>query len=193
MHDIADARGGVEGIVLANPPLATLLAQGTLEATPSSRALFRDTCALTMLEGGLKRNVIPPTARATFDCRLLPGTDPVHFRDEVLATVDDPRIKLTVLNAATASGSDPDGAIVVALRDRLKQEMPAVVVAATLTKGATDCRFLRDAGVPCYGFIPIRITRDELEALHGKDESVRVTELERALARLVDVTHALAR
>lgn len=193
MHDIADARGGVEGIVLANPPLATLLAQGTLEATPSSRALFRDTCALTMLEGGVKRNVIPATARATFDCRLLPGTDPVEFRDDVLITVDDPRVKLTVLNAASASGSDPDGAIVQMFRARVKQEMPAAVVAATLTKEATDCRFLRAVGVPCYGFIPIRITRDELEALHGKDESVRVAELEKALARLVDVTHALAR
>lgn len=193
MHDIADARGGVEGIVLSNPPLASLLAQGTLEATPSSRALFRDTCALTMLEGGLKRNVIPPTSRATFDCRLLPGTDPLAFRDDVLATVDDPRVKLTVLNAAAASGSDPDGAVVNVMRARLKQELPAAVVAAVLTKGTTDCRFLRAAGVPCYGFIPIRITRDELEALHGKDEAVRVTELERALARLVDVTYALAR
>lgn len=193
LHDIGTARGGVEGLVLTNPALAGVLAMESLQATPSSSSLFRDTCALTVLEAGLKRNVIPAKARATFDCRLLPGTNPTAFHEEILRTIDDPRIALTVLQATPASASDPDGPVLDVLRARMHRELPAAVVAATLSNGATDCRFLRAAGVPCYGFIPVRITRDELDAIHGRDEGVRTEELEKGLGRLVDIVAALAR
>src|SRR6185369_14695985 len=56
LRDIGEAHGGVEAIVLANPALAKAFAKPLLDATPSSSALFRDTCALTMLDAGIKRN-----------------------------------------------------------------------------------------------------------------------------------------
>ncbi len=192
LADIGAAHGGIEGVVLSSPALAKAFARPLLDATPSSAALFRDTCSLTVLDAGQKRNVIPGTASATFDCRLLPGTDPHAFRDRMLAIVDDPRVDLTVLEAAPASGSAPDSPVVDALRARIKREIPGAAVVATLSKAATDCRFVRKAGVPCYGFIPILITREELDAVHGKDESVRTEELAKALPRLVDVVAALA-
>jgi acetylornithine deacetylase/succinyl-diaminopimelate desuccinylase-like protein len=179
--------------VLSSPALAKAFARPLLEATPSTAALYRDTCSLTMLDAGVKTNVIPAVAHATFDCRLLPGTDPHAFRDEILAAVADPRVELTVLQAAPASGSDPDSVVVGALRKRIKSEIPGAAVVDVLGKGATDCRFVRKAGVPCYGFIPIRVTREEFDAMHGKDEAVRTAELEKALPRLVDVVAALAR
>lgn len=193
LRDIGDARGGVEALVLSNPALADAFAKGTLEATPSMAALFRDTCALTVLQAGFERNVIPDKGRATLDCRLLPGTDARAFHAEILRTINDPRVALTVLSQVPASGSDADGAVVEVVRARIHRELPAAVVAATLSKGASDCRFLRAAGVPCYGFIPVRITRAELDALHGPDESVRTAELEKGLARLIDIVAALAR
>ena len=193
LEDIGAAHGGVEGIFLSSPALAKAVAQPLLDSTPTSAALFRDTCALTMLDSGIKRNVIPASARATFDCRLLPGTDPHEFRDAMLALVNDPRVALTVLAAAKASGSNPDAAVVDVIRQRMKQELPGAAVVSTLSKGATDCRFLRAAGVPCYGFVPLRITKQELDAIHGKDEDVRIDELEKALPRLVDIVATVAR
>ena len=46
--------------------------------------MFEDSCSLTKLTAGYKQNVVPAEARASFDCRLLPGTDPEAFRDQVL-------------------------------------------------------------------------------------------------------------
>jgi carboxypeptidase PM20D1 len=193
LRDIGEARGGGEALVLSSPALTAWLAQGALETTPTAAALFHDTCALTVVHAGATRNSIPAKARATFDCRLLPGTDAHAFHDEILRIIDDPRIALTVLQAAPASGSDPDGPMLQAWRARIGHELPAVVVAATLNTGATDCRFLRAAAVPCYGFFPVRLTREELDAIDGIDESVRTEELEKGLARMIDVVTALAR
>lgn len=185
-------RGGLEGVALATPGLATLVGLSALEATAQTRALTRDTCAVTMLDSGIKRNVIPSTASATLDCRLLPGTEPRAFRDRLLLLVDDPRVDLTVLEARAPSASDPAHPLVQALTARLKAEMPGVVVLPILTRGATDCSFLRDAGVPCFGLVPVRLDERELDAMHGADESVRAVELEKGLSRLVDVVAALA-
>lgn len=189
---LGEQRGGLQGLVLTTPPLAALVGAEVLEATVQSRTLIRDTCALTMLSAGVKRNVIPATASATLDCRLLPGTEPYAFRDQLLLLVDDPRVDLTVLQARRPSSSDPGHPVVHALRARLKAEMPGLVVLPILTRGSTDCSFLRAAGVPCYGLIPVRLEARELDAMHGTDESVRVVELEKGLARLADVTAALA-
>lgn len=192
LRALGEQRGGIEGFVLTTPPLTQLVGQQVLEATAQSRALLRDTCALTLMSAGVKRNVIPSTASASIDCRLLPGTTPEAFRDRLLTLVDDPRVDLTVAVSRAPSSSNPEHPLVRALGARLKAEMPALVVLPILTRGSTDCSFLRDAGVPCYGLIPVRLSERELDAMHGTDESVRVVELERGLSRLVDVSAALA-
>jgi acetylornithine deacetylase/succinyl-diaminopimelate desuccinylase-like protein len=186
-------RGGVEGMVLGTPWLRDIVARRTMGATSTTRALVNDTCALTVLRAGDKTNVIPGRAEAVFDCRLLPDTSPAVFRDALLVAVDDPRVSLVPLQVHPATGSDPDHPLVEALRARLEREAPAPIVTTTLTKGATDCRFLRDAGVPCFGFSPIRLNAEELDAIHGDDERVRTDELEKGLSRLVDVVMALAK
>ncbi len=43
------------------------------------QALMRDTISLTMLNAGIKVNVMPTIAEAGLDCRLLPGTDADAF------------------------------------------------------------------------------------------------------------------
>ena len=186
------ARGGVEGAVLGNPALLLGVAGGRLSSSPTMRALLADTCALTMLSAGTKENVIPGAATATFDCRLLPGTDPARFRDQLLVHVDDPKVAIEPLTVSPANGSPPDHVVVDAIRGRMKRELPAVVVAPILTRGATDARFLRARGIATYGFVPVRITSEELDTLHGDDERVRVEELKKGLSRLVDVTATVA-
>lgn len=192
LRDLGAATGGLEGALLEHPALAAAVARPLVENSPGLGAPTRDTCALTILDAGIKRSVIPARATATFDCRLLPGTDPAAFHDRVLTAMNDPRVKLTVLQAAAATSSDPDHVVVQAIGARVRQELPRAAVVATLGRPATDCRFLRAARVPCYGFVPVRVTRDELDAIHGDDESVRVPELEKGLARLVDLTAFLA-
>jgi acetylornithine deacetylase/succinyl-diaminopimelate desuccinylase-like protein len=106
--------------------------------------------------------------------------------------IHDDDVTLTVEQASPASASPGDHAIVDVIRARMQSESASVVVLPILTKGATDCRFVRAVGVPCYGYVPVRLSSDELDAFHGKDERVRTDELKRGLSRLTDITHSLA-
>jgi acetylornithine deacetylase/succinyl-diaminopimelate desuccinylase-like protein len=47
-------------------------------------------------------------------------------------------------------------------------------VVPQLTTGATDARFLRLKGVPCYGINPCPTEEEEEGTLHGPNERVRL-------------------
>ena len=52
-----------------------------LSKTPLYNSLMRTTCVATMLEGGHAQNALPQTAKATVNCRMLPGEDPASRRE----------------------------------------------------------------------------------------------------------------
>ena len=47
-----------------------------------------------------------------------------------------------------------------------------VPVAALLSAGFTDCHFFRDRGIPCYGFMPSRLSFAD-----GNNERLSVTNI----------------
>ncbi len=68
-------------------------------------ATLRNTANPTMLKAGYKANVIPSTAEATVDCRVLPGSEDT-FREEVARIVgDDVEIELGLAAAAGVRAS----------------------------------------------------------------------------------------
>ena len=58
---------------------AGTLDDSSLNGGTTAYSTATDTVSLTMLEGGYKINVIPERAEMSFDCRLLPDTDPRAF------------------------------------------------------------------------------------------------------------------
>ena len=57
-----------------------------LQSDPRSHAMFAHTLNVTMVEAGIKANVIPPRAEAVLDCRLLPGEDIEGWMESGTAT-----------------------------------------------------------------------------------------------------------
>ena len=53
-------------------------------------AMLRNTISITVVHAGYKTNVIPGTAEAELDVRLLPGEDPKAFLDEITKVIGDP-------------------------------------------------------------------------------------------------------
>ena len=68
-------------------------------------ALLRDTISLTVLRAGYKTNVIPESAEAELDCRLLPDTKAEEFHSWLVARIADPRVKVECLHKSAPSGS----------------------------------------------------------------------------------------
>src|SRR3989454_12782527 len=72
-----------ERLAVANRWLFGRLIAGRLGTTPEGNAMLRTTTAPTMLQAGVKDNVLPSSARGVVNFRILPGDTP----DLVLAHV----------------------------------------------------------------------------------------------------------
>jgi acetylornithine deacetylase/succinyl-diaminopimelate desuccinylase-like protein len=158
-------------------------------AQPRDAALVRDTIAPTVLRGSAKTNVVPRTASAEFDCRLLPGDDPQAFLDHLKATVGDDGVRFEVLLSFPSSSSDVGTALYRAIAAQAREHDRPVV--PSVLRGFTDSHFFRERGVVAYGFVPVVITREEGETLHGIDERMSLENLRDGPRRLVEILQAV--
>ncbi|HVA79446.1 MAG TPA: M20/M25/M40 family metallo-hydrolase [Candidatus Binataceae bacterium] len=152
------------------------------------QALLRDTIAPTMLSGSLKVNVIPSSAEAGLDCRLLPGTDPEAFMARMRKLLADDRITIdTFQSPDSAPPSATTGEMWDAIERVVATDFPGTYVVPWMTSGGTDSRFLREKGVPAYGFIPIVLPPSEARRFHGVDERLSVENLNRGIKATYDL------
>src|ERR1700676_4934513 len=161
--------------LLSDKPDPAALSFVRLAANPAYNAELRTTCVATMLDGGQAINALPQLASAKVNCRVMPG-EPV---DEVRATLErvlaDDQITVTqldppVLSAPSALNEEGMGSI----KKLSHQFWPAAVVLPTMSAGATDGSFLRNAGIPTYGHSGMASDINDGGRIHGKDERVLV-------------------
>lgn len=154
---------------------------GTLEKLGSiSRivgATLRDTANPTMLTAGYKANVIPQTAEAVVDCRVLPGRQAEFERevDELLG----PDVEREWITQLEAYETTFDGDLVDAMNDAVLAHDPDGRTVPYMLSGGTDAKAFAKLGVRCFGFAPLRLPPElDFAALfHGVDERVPVDSL----------------
>ena len=159
---------------------------------PRYNAQLRTTCVATRLEGGHADNALPQRARATVNCRLLPGEQEALVRGE-LETAAGGRIKVTAKNPllaseATEARSDEMGVI----EREAKAVWPGVHVVPVMSAGATDGSRLRNAGIPVYGVLPLFMEAADLARMHGRDERIPARAFEEGLRYIDRLVRALA-
>lgn len=157
--------------------LASRIAGSKLEAEKFFNAMVRNTVVPTVLQAGGKTNVIPPQAEAQVDCRLLPGTTPEAFLDQLKKQIDDPKVNLSFLQKNLANESPFRTRDFSLLKRAIQESDPKAVVVPFISPGATDMRFFRQKGITAYGIIPLLVTAEDLKGLHGKDERIPVDQL----------------
>ncbi len=142
---------------------------------PFQAALLRTTTAVTMVEGGVKENVVPKHASATVNFRILPGETPDDVLDHVRRTIADPEIEIshTEWSAAPRPGR-VTGLGYGVLQDAVEAVHPDVVVVPGMLMGATDTRHFADLVEDAYRFIGNSVTRAQVTGFHGTDERIGV-------------------
>jgi acetylornithine deacetylase/succinyl-diaminopimelate desuccinylase-like protein len=146
---------------------------------PQMHAMFINTLNVTMINSGIKANVIPAKSEATIDCRLLPGQTREDWIDQVKAIIDDDRVSVET------AGWDQEQPVAVDWDTELYRTIEAVVTEAiedavvvpSTCVGGTDNRFLRQQGIPAYGFIPCLLSPAEAAGFHGNDEHMTIENL----------------
>lgn len=144
---------------------------------------LRDVFSPTMVNAGVKENVIPNKATANVNTRTLPGVT----LEELLATIQKvigPDIDIHVKEFHVATETPSDTPLFETIETVMNEAVPGCVVAPYLLPATTDSRFFRDHGIKAYGFDPV-ITPPELaKTIHGKDERVSIDNLHQGTERL---------
>jgi len=168
--------------------------QEILESDPSLNYLVRNTIALTMLGGSEQTNVVPPTAWANIDVRLLPGEDPKAFLESIRQAVNDPNVTVEPQNKEfrVANYSPTNTALYDAFRKVSAHYFPGTPVLPHITSGYDECQRYRPLGIHSYGYNPYTATADENATEHGNDERIRVEEVRRGFQVLYDVVNSVA-
>jgi len=140
-----------------------------------------------MLKAGYKANVIPSSAEATVDCRVLPGSEE-HFREQIAEIVGE-GIEITWTWQPPLEVPF-EGALVEAMKDALVAEDPGSHPVPYMLSGGTDNKAFARLGIAGYGFSPLKLPAelDFSSLFHGVDERVPVEALEfgtRVLQRLL--------
>jgi acetylornithine deacetylase/succinyl-diaminopimelate desuccinylase-like protein len=176
---------------LANPDDGA--AADLIEADPGEVGLTRTRCVATRLEGGHADNALPQLARATINCRIMPGTEPAAVRDELERVVADPVVKVERTDnqaMSLASPLRPD--VVAAYTAAIHKRHPDSPIMPEMSTGASDARPFRVAGIPVYGVDGSwGIIPDDLRA-HGRDERLPVKAFYDDVDHWVDMLTMLA-
>jgi acetylornithine deacetylase/succinyl-diaminopimelate desuccinylase-like protein len=140
-------------------------------------ATMRDSANPTMLKAGYKANVIPATAEAVVDCRVLPGR-----QAEFEATIDEligPDVAREWITELPSYETTFDGELVDAMNTALLAVDPDARIVPYMLSGGTDAKHFARLGIRCFGFIPLRLPPElDFAALfHGVDERVPVDAL----------------
>jgi acetylornithine deacetylase/succinyl-diaminopimelate desuccinylase-like protein len=161
--------------VAANPTDEAGLA--TLMSDPTYNAQIHTTCVATQLDAGHAPNALPQRATATLSCRIMQGTTPEQVKSRLEQAIGDAQVAVTIVRRR--DGSEPPE-LTVEIMEPVKtiaaKLWPTARVAPIMLAGATDGRFLMNAGIPTYGMSGMFATPDETNA-HGLNEKIRVRSL----------------
>jgi acetylornithine deacetylase/succinyl-diaminopimelate desuccinylase-like protein len=161
--------------ILREPPDPEAIAR--LSATPGNNSTFRTTCVATMLDAGHATNALPQRARATVNCRILPGESVAEVRETLARVLANDKIRITPTHEPTLSPPPPLSREILGPVETVSGEMwPGVPVVPALLAGATDGRFTINAGIPTYGVTGMFRDPDG-GGVHGLNERIRVRSL----------------
>ena len=135
--------------------------------------MVRTTTAVTIAEGGTKDNVLPSTAMATVNFRLLPGTSIQDVIDHVTKVIDDPDVKIDIKQGNEPSRvSSQENDSYQLIETTIRETFPDVLVSPGLMLAGSDSKHYEEVAENNYRFLPMRFGPEDLARVHGTDERI---------------------
>jgi len=165
-----------------------------IRQSPEMQAMFINTLNLTMLNAGIKGNVIPAKSEAVIDCRLLPGESKQDWIRQVREVIADERVTVELYSPEHGEPARVpwDTELFRTINAVVKEAMEDAIVVPGMTIGGTDNRFLREKGIPAYGFIPCLLSPEERRGFHGNDEFLTVENLQMGCELMYEIVRRMA-
>ena len=165
-------------LVIANTWLFKLILLNHLAKTSQMNAMIRTTHAATMIEGGIKDNILPALASAKVNCRLLPGDSVQNVIDHFTKAIGDPRVVISIDEKSGGWGasdvSPTDTPAYLSLDLVIRHIFNNVTVAPFAFLAATDSRYYQSICRNIYKFSPVLLTPEDRSGIHGINERISV-------------------
>ena len=146
-------------------------------------ALLRNTISITVVKAGYKTNVIPGTAEAELDVRLLPGRGPAGLPGRAARRDRRPHGRDRAARRLPPPNASPTDTELFRVIERvLGRHFPGVPVTTKMLAGATESVLFRPLGIVAYGFTPLLTTSEEIATAHGDDERIQEATVRRRWA-----------
>jgi acetylornithine deacetylase/succinyl-diaminopimelate desuccinylase-like protein len=150
-----------------------------LERIPVFDAVLRNGISATIVQGGIRTNVIPTDATARLNIRTLPGQSIDGVVHRLRKVINDPLVDIAVTDRGEDSpASDFHSPMFTAIRESVSALDPSMTVVPYLSTGATDSARLRSWGMQAFGLLPFPMTQDDEDRMHGNDERVPLASLD---------------
>jgi carboxypeptidase PM20D1 len=144
----------------------------------SSNALVRTTLVPTVVNSGVRDNVIPTFATAMVNSRILPGETPNTVKAYVEKIVNDTNVKISIYpnyETMPSTTTEINSAAFKRVESAIHAVVKDVVVAPMLMVGATDSRNYRTLSDGVINFTPLT----DAKGYHGIDERMLISDYEK--------------
>jgi len=170
-------------IIFANQWLFKGLILKIYEGSNAGNAAVRTTTAPTIINAGIKDNMIPTKAEAVVNFRIIPGETSEDVLKHIEKVISDDRIKLAIvgyaLEPSPVSPINFSGFEII--HTTIRQVFPETMVNPMLNLGATDSRHFAVVTNNIYRFIPVTFTQEDLARVHGLDERIGIEDFKKAI------------
>ncbi len=167
-------------LALANLWLLRPLVERQLLRRPQSAALLRTTTAPTLFRAGVKANALAPDATAVVNFRIRPGETVESVTEFARRAIADSRVHVSHYGDARDPSpvSDITSPAFALLAKTIRQVLPPeVVISPLLVVGGTDAKYYARRSPNVFRFLPVVVTPEDFQRVHGTDERISVESL----------------
>lgn len=142
----------------------------------------RTTTALTMINAGVKENVVPQRAEAKINFRILPGDTPQTVVKTIRKIIDDENIEISFEEGLpSAPVADYVGSGFKVMHGATQAVYPNAVVVPSLLFAATDTRHYVGLADNIYRYYGVIMGPDQTKSIHGTNEFVSVESFDKSI------------
>ena len=152
-----------------------------LSSTPEGNAMIRTTIVPTMLEGGVRENVIPTNASAIINSRILTGETAKDVQQFIEKAINDNRVKVVIkgdFSTDPSTATDVNSTAFKQVENAIYKVIDDVIPSPYIMIGATDSRSFRAISNGVVNFSPLM----DSKGYHGIDECLPIKDFQRAIS-----------
>jgi len=154
--------------------------QNKLGASPEGDAMQRTTIVPTILESGIRENVIPTNAKAIVNCRILTGETTKETRDFIKNAINDDRVEIAIkgdFNTEPSPLTPVGSQAFKRMEQAVYQTLDDVIPVPYVMLGASDSRNYRVISNGVVNFTPLINSK----GFHGIDERLPIKDFQRSI------------